>query len=400
VTDRDYDVVVLGATGFTGRLVAADLAERLAGSPTRWAVAGRDAAKLRAVVDRIGSAGDPPAIEVVDVGDPAALISLSARTRVLATTVGPFARYGEPVARACVTTGTHYADITGEPAYVRLLQDRYDGEARARGVKLVSCCGFDSVPHDLGARFTVGHLPDDVPLTVRAYVRGEGRFSGGTAVSALDAIAAGSISPEAGRIEAPGQRRAVGLPPRIHRVPELGGYGVPLPTIDPSIVLRSARVLEGYGSAFRYGHYARVRRLPTVVAGLGLVGVAAAMASFGPTRSVLERLLPSPGEGPDAEQRARSSFDVTFLGSGAGVQVVTRVAGGDPGYEETAKMLAEAALSLAHDDGPEVAGVLTPAVALGEPYHRRLVDRGLVFELLSRSTNDPRGPREEASHVG
>jgi short subunit dehydrogenase-like uncharacterized protein len=394
VADRRYDVALLGATGFTGRLVAAELADRLAGTPTRWAIAGRSPDKLAAVADELdtrdGSATEPnrPDIEVVDVDDLVGLLDLTARTTVLATTVGPYARHGELVAQACVRSGTHYADITGEPAFVDLLRDRYDEDARERGVKLVSCCGFDSVPHDLGVRFTVAQLPDDVPLTVRGYVRGEGFFSGGTAASAIEAIASGVLPSGSGRIEAPGQRRAVGLPRRIHRVPELRAYGVPLPTIDPAIVLRSARVLPGYGSAFRYGHYARVRRLPTVVAGIGTVGVAAAMARFGPTRSVLRLVLPDSGDGPSEEVRARSRFDVTFIGHGAGVQVMTRVAGGDPGYDETAKMLAEAALSLLEDDGPDVAGVLTPAIGLGEPYHQRLVDRGLVFEVLDAGHHD------------
>lgn len=377
-----YDLVLLGATGFTGQLTAAHLATSLAGTDASWALAGRDAGRLAAVAEAVGGT---PALEVVDTTDLVGLLDLAARTRVLATTVGPYARHGELVAQACVRSGTHYADITGEPGYVQLLLDRYDADAQRAGVKLVTCCGFDSVPHDLGVRFTVAHLPDDASLSVRGYVRGQGRVSGGTAASALEAIATRSLPSLAG---AAGRststvRQAGPLPRRVHRVPELDTWAVPLPTIDPAIVLRSARALPGYGTAFRYGHYARVRRLPTLVAGVGAVGVGAAMASFGPTRSLLERVLPKAGEGPDEETRARSRFDVTFLGRGAdGSEVVTRVAGGDPGYDETARMLGEAALSLAFDDGPDDAGILTPAVGLGAPYHDRLLDVGLRFEVL------------------
>ena len=382
---RQHDLVLLGATGFTGQLVAAHLARRA--GDLRWAIAGRDPDRLATIAAGLDEAAGarPPDIEVVDVTDREALHALAGRTRVLATTVGPYARLGEPVVEACVRQGTHYADITGEPAFVSLLRDRYDTEAADRGVKVVTCCGFDSVPHDLGVRFTVDHLPDDVPLTVRGYVSFNGRLSGGTLHSALEAAATRSL-PRPGRDRSPDPRalrRVAPLPARLHRIEQLGGWGVPLPTIDPVIVLRSARVLDGYGSAFRYGHFFRVRGLPAVLAGAGVLGVAGAMASVGPTRSLLERVLPEPGEGPDEQTRARSTFSVTFLGRGADTTVTTRVSGGDPGYDETATMLGEAALSLALDDGPATAGVLTPAVGLGAPYLARLRDQGLRFEVVT-----------------
>ncbi len=385
--DRAYDLVLLGATGFTGQLVAAHLAGRTEG--VRWAIAGRDRQRLDEVAAAVsaGPGRHRPDVEVVDVTDLVGLLALTASTRVLATTVGPYAQLGELVAQACVRSGTHYADITGEPGFVSLLRRRYDADAAGRGVKLVTCCGFDSVPHDLGVRFTVDHLPDDVPLTVRGYVTGRGRLSGGTAHSALAAIGQGIVR-EDGDDHRDGpdpgvRRRTAALPARIHRVRELGGWAVPMPTIDPVIVLRSARVLEGYGSAFRYGHFAHVQRLPTVVAGVSALGTAAALASFGPTRSLLERVVPARGEGPDEATRARSSFAVTFLGRGGDHTVTTRVSGGDPGYDETARMLGEAALSLALDDGPSTAGVLTPAVGLGRPYLSRLMAHGPRFEVVT-----------------
>ncbi|MFP4149239.1 MAG: hypothetical protein ACLFV0_07100 [Nitriliruptoraceae bacterium] len=157
-----------------------------------------------------------------------------------------------------------------------------------------------------------------------------------------------------------------------------------MPTIDPSIVLRSARELDGYGSAFRYGHYAHVHRLPVAAAGIAGVATAAAMASFTPTRALLERLLPDAGSGPDEATRARSSFAVVFLGQGGDATVTTRVSGGDPGYEETARMLGEAALLLARGQAPGRPGVVTPAIALGQPYLDRLRAIGLSFEVLAQ----------------
>jgi short subunit dehydrogenase-like uncharacterized protein len=408
---RTNDIALLGATGFTGALVADHLASRVfnghagddASGPRdaalRWAIAGRNPDKLERLADdlalRHGDAARPDVV-IADIDDPDSLDALAGRTRVLATTVGPYVQHGEPVVAACVRAGTHYADITGEPAFVDAIRARHDAAARDNGVAIVTCCGFDSVPHDLGAWFTVGHLPDDVPISVRGYVRGSGRISGGTAASAVQAIAAGTRpqrgTPAAGSRAA---RRAVhALPARIHRVAALQAYGVPLPTIDPVMIARSAAVLPGYGTAFRYGHYARVGRLPTVIAGVGVIGGIAAMAKTAPTRRVLHRLLPAQGDGPSAAQRAKGSFEVVFIGSGGDRTVMTRVAGGDPGYGETSRMLGEAALSLAFDGAPRhpgatadddvpTAGILTPAIALGAPYQRRLAALGITFEVLN-----------------
>ncbi len=384
MTDRAYDVVLLGATGFTGRLTAEHLARRLNGTTTRWAIAGRNRDKLEAVA--AGLPGDDPGIEVVDVDDLDGLTDLAGRTTALATTVGPFAERGLPVVEACVRAGTDYADITGEPAFVAEVRGRFDAPAREAGVRLVSCCGFDSVPHDLGVALAVSELPDDAPLTVRGYVEADARFSGGTARSALGAIASRQLP--SNRVEGDRQREVRSLPLRIHRIdPAVGidGYGVPLPTIDPAIVLRSAAALDGYGSRFRYGHFARIRSLPLVVGGVAGVATVGALAALPPTRALLEKVLPASGEGPSAERRARSSFAVTVHGSGGGRQVVARVSGGDPGYDETAKMLGEAVLALAQDGGTGHVGAVTPAQGLGAGYRSRLVAQGMRFEVLSTS---------------
>lgn len=382
MSDRAYDVVLLGATGFTGRLTAEHLARRLSGTTTRWAIAGRNRDKLTALASELP--GDGPAIEVVDVDDLDGLTKLAGRTKALATTVGPFAEHGLPVVEACVRAGTEYADITGEPAFVTEVRDRFDDPAREAGIRLVSCCGFDSVPHDLGVALTVEQLPDDAPVTVRAYVEADARFSGGTAISALGAIASRKLP--SNRVEGETAREVRSLPMSIHRIdPAVGidGYGVPLPTIDPAIVLRSAAALDGYGSKFRYGHFARVRTLPVVAGSIAGAATFGALAALPPTRALLQKVLPSSGEGPSAERRARSSFAVTFHGVGGGQQVITRVSGGDPGYDETAKMLGEAVLTLAQDGATGHTGAVTPAQGLGAGYRQRLIAQGLRFEVVS-----------------
>lgn len=379
MSDREHDLVLLGATGFTGGLTARYLAARVAGTDVRLAIAGRDRSRLEAVRDELpGGVG----VEVVDVHDLVGLLDLAARTRVLATTVGPFARHGELVVQACVRRGTHYVDITGEPGFVDLIRSRYDADAQRAGVRVVPSCGFDSVPHDLGAHWTVEQLPADVPISIRGYVRASGRASGGTVTSAMDAIATRSTGPMVPKAIEQEGRRIGPLPARVHRVEELDAYGVPLPTIDPAIVLASARHLERYGPDFRYGHFAQVRTPGMVAAGVAGAAAFGAMASTAPTRALLRRLLPSQGEGPTPEQRAAGRFTVTLLAQAGATRLRTRVSGGDPGYDETAKMLGEAGLHLvqAPDHGP--AGVLTPAVALGEAYRRRLEERGTDFEVL------------------
>ena len=386
--DRTYDLVLLGATGFTGGLVAEHVARRLAGTTTRWAVAGRSIDKLDAVRDRLAAVGAEPAVEVVDVHDLVGLLRLAEQTRVVATTVGPYVDHGELVVQACIRSGTDYCDITGEPAFVDRIIARYDGDARQRGVRLVPCCGFDSIPHDLGARFTVEQLPDDTPITLRGFVRARGLPSGGTWNSAIKAMGQADLRSVAGGARPAGDsdRRARSLPLRIERVPEIGAWGVPLPTIDPAVVLRSARALPAYGPDFRYGHYAHVRQVTTVAGMVGGAGLLMGLARLGPTRELLLRLRSS-GDGPSAEQREAGWFQVTFLGEADGQRVTTRVRGGDPGYGDTAKMLGESALSLATDDDlPEVAGVLTTAQAFeGGALQRRLEQQGMTFEVLERA---------------
>lgn len=384
--ERSYDIVAFGATGFTGGLVAEYLAER-APEGVRWAIAGRSEPKLRALAARLASRPRPPdGVVVADVGDEASLRSMAAATRVLATTVGPFEHHGELVLRACVKEGTDYLDITGEPLFVQRAIDRYDAEARERGLKIVSCCGFDSIPHDLGVLFTIDRLAPRGPVTIEGIVRSRGTISGGTWHSAIHAF---SNAAEYARMRrqkrrAPeGGRRVRGLPPRVRYEREVGGWIAPLPTIDPEVVLRSARLLDEYGPDFAYGHYVCVKRLTTLAAGAAVVSGVVALAQIPPARALLLKVK-DPGEGPSEEQRARAWFRVTFLAQSGDRRIVTEVSGGDPGYGETSKMLAESALCLALDRErtPALSGVITPAAAMGRPLIERLTRAGIAFRVV------------------
>ncbi|MFF2995292.1 saccharopine dehydrogenase family protein [Streptomyces sp. NPDC057950] len=380
-TDRAYDIVLFGATGFVGALTAEYLAAH-APEGLRWAIAGRDPKKLERLRDRL--AGTPDVIRA-DVSDPASLRELARGARVVATTVGPYIVHGEELVAACADAGTDYLDLTGEPEFVDLMYVRHDARARETGARLVHACGFDSVPHDLGAYFTVRQLPEGVPLRVDGFVRTQAMFSGGTFASALTQFARGrqilTAARDRGRHEPRLMERRASAPVSAPRyAKEVGAWALPLPTIDPQIVLRSARALRRYGPDFRYRHYAAVQRLPIAVGGVAAVGAVFAAAQLPPARRWLSDRI-KPGEGPSAARRARSWFSVRFVGEGGGRRVFTEVAGGDPGYDETAKMFAESALSLAFDDLPRTAGQVTTAVAMGDALIARLRAAGITFRV-------------------
>ena len=388
---RDYDIVLFGATGFTGTLTAEYLAAN-APEDCRWALAGRSRAKLEAVRSRL--AGTDPRLAdlpllLADVSDPGSLAAVASSARVVISTVGPYIEYGEPLVAACAGAGTDYVDLTGEPEFVDLMYVRYHRQAVGSGARIVHACGFDSIPHDLGARFTVLQLPEGVPLRVRGMLRAGGRLSGGTFHSALTAMSRGrqlrdaSAARRAVESKPEGRRvRVTARPP--HRDAESGHWLVPLPTIDPLVVKRSAAALDRYGPDFEYAHYAAVKRLPVAVGGIAGVGGLALAAQVPPLRRLLLSRVPQ-GQGPSAERRARSWFSMRFVGEGGGERVLTEVAGGDPGYGETAKMLAESALCLAFDDNPSTAGAVTTATAMGEHLTDRLVKAGITFSGLSQN---------------
>ncbi|HEX3690223.1 MAG TPA: saccharopine dehydrogenase NADP-binding domain-containing protein [Solirubrobacteraceae bacterium] len=379
---REYDVVVFGATGFTGALTAEYLAA--AAGAGRWAIAGRSREKLEAVGRRLST--DVPLI-VADVNDPTSIRAMAESTRVVITTVGPYIHYGEPLVAACAAAGTHYVDLTGEPEFVDLMWLRHHEQAQRTGAKLVHSCGFDSIPYDLGALYSVSALPEGVPIKLEGFVRVGATFSGGTLHSAVHIMArlrqGRQVATQRKRLEAqPDGRRVKGITAPPHRDAVAGGWALPAPTIDPVTVLRSARALDRYGPDFSYGHYIVAKRLPVAAGLVAGVGTVVALAQLPPTRKALLKLKDS-GDGPSPEQRAKGWFSVKFRGEGGGRRVVTEVSGGDPGYGETSKMLAEAAMCLAHDDLPDRAGQLTPAVAMGQALIDRLLAAGITFTTVS-----------------
>jgi short subunit dehydrogenase-like uncharacterized protein len=388
MADRAHDIVLFGATGFAGALTAEYLA-RNAPADCRWALAGRNLAKLENARGKLATI-DPALSKLpllsADSSDPAALQTIAESTRVLATTVGPYIVHGEPLVDACADAGTDYLDLTGEPEFVDTMYLRHHDRAVRTGARLVHACGFDSIPHDIGAYYTVLQLPEDVPLTVRGYVEASVRPSGGTFHSAVTAFSRAGANISAARKRARAEPaltgRTVNVSPGLpHHAAVTGGWALPVPALDPQVVGRSARALERYGPHFRYSHFWSMPHLWTAAGAVAGVAGLAALAQVPPARNALLKRMPQ-GEGPSPARRARSWFRVTFVGEGGGQRVVTRVSGGDPGYDETARMLGESAFALAFDDLPETSGQVTTAAAMGDALLWRLQKSGMSFEIL------------------
>jgi short subunit dehydrogenase-like uncharacterized protein len=394
-SDRRFDLVVFGATGFTGRLTAEYLAQH-APPDLRWAIAGRNQQKLEQVRDDLherfggkGGRGGTDELEILkaDVTDAGSVRAVAEAADVAVTTVGPYLQFGEPLVAACAEAGTDYVDLTGEPEFVDRMYLQHGKAAEASGARLVHACGFDSIPHDLGAQFTVQQLPDDVPLRVRGFVTAGGTLSGGTFASALTAF-----SRPRQMAQAASQRRRVEPRPEGRRARAttgtpgyeraIGKWVLPFPSLDPQVVARSARALPEYGPDFTYSHFIALSN-PVTAAGVVVgAGSVFALAQLPPTRALLTKMRPS-GSGPSAEQRDKGWFRVRFLAETPdGRQVRTEVTGGDPGYGETAKMLAESALCLATDDLPGTAGQVTTAVAMGDTLRHRLERADMRFRVL------------------
>ncbi|NYG05628.1 short subunit dehydrogenase-like uncharacterized protein [Phycicoccus badiiscoriae] len=402
---RPYDVVVFGATGFVGRLVAAYLAEH-APADVRIALAGRSRQRLEEVRAGLPAAAHDWPLVTADVADPASLRELAASTTAVASTVGPYLRYGLPLVQACADAGTHYADLTGEVLFVRAAIDAVDARARETGARIVTACGYDSIPSDLGVLLLHERAVADAAgglLDTTLHARSKGGLSGGT------------IDSSRAQLEAVGEDRTLrkvlfdpyALSPDRSAEPELGSERDPssvftdsetgewvgpfiMASFNTRIVRRSNALRDhAYGRRFRYrevssyGRGLRGRRratLFTAVMGLAFAGLANPR-----TRPLFDALAPSPGEGPSEENRRSGWFSMKIrTTTETGRRYLATVsAQGDPGYAATAVMLGEAALCLALDGDrlPQAAGVLTPATAMGDALVERLRARDFVMTV-------------------
>ncbi len=400
--DRPHDIVVYGATGFVGLLTAKYLAEH-APPGVRIALGGRSESKLESTRAQLGV--DWPLV-VADSSDVAAVKALAESTKVVATTVGPYFKYGKPLVEACAAAGTHYADLTGEVLFMRWSIDAADAAAKESGARIVHTCGFDSIPSDIGtlllheAAQAGGH--GDLGETALVVKSMRGGASGGTIDSmrvSVDEVKKDksgrrtltdpyALSPDPSA-EPDGKSERDSLRP--FKDDRLGGWLAPfvMGTVNSRVVRRS-NALQGhaYGTGLRYRELMLTGGGPLGLAKAGgvaggIAGVFAGMATPG-ARQILDRVLPSPGEGPSEEAREKGFFNIdihTTTSDGTKLRCEIR-APGDPGYKATAVMLGESALCLALDDLPEGGGVLTPATAMGTKLADRLKAAGHSYEVV------------------
>jgi short subunit dehydrogenase-like uncharacterized protein len=427
MSTRDLDIVVFGATGFTGALIAEYLAgrheaaETKGGGPLRVGLAGRSIKKLEAVLQRVNAvlskrsfAEGAPVFSLLeaDVGDKASVLRVAERTHVLLSTVGPFASHGLPIVQACAESGTHYCDITGEPHFIRASIDACDEIAQKSGARIVHTCGFDSIPSDLGMCVLHEFLKEQGEATelLRAtlgVLSMKGTFSGGTAASVTELLQLAASDRKIRRLLAD----PYGLSPNREAEPNLGreadlvslehdaflGRWVApfvMASVNTRVVRRSNALLgHAYGRTMRYREVTVLKRGPLgfLSGSAAMLGLGALVVSqkFGVTRQIARRMLPKPGEGPDEAARNAGSFRLRIEAeNAAGKRFRVHVAGtSDPGYGETAKMAGESALCLLRDQGmlPKRAGVLTPAAAMGMPLVSRLRNAGMTFEASQAS---------------
>ena len=402
--NREYDVILFGATGFTGRLVAEFLlANYGAGNDLRWAMAGRSLDKLERVREELGNRDIP--LLTADSDDLQSLTDLAQQTQVVCTTVGPYALYGSGLVEACVNQGTHYCDLTGETQWMRRMIDAHQGTAEASGARIVHTCGFDSIPSDLGVLFLQNAMLEKhgVPAChVKYRVAGaSGTFSGGTVASLINVMEEASRDRALRKLLAdPYALNPQGAPRGSDRNDQTGAiydedferWTLPfvMAAINTRVVRRSNALMDHrYGEDFRYdeamlapaGQGALISKL---AAGAMTAGTAA--MAIPPFRALAKRFLPSPGEGPSLEVREKGYFDILLYGihpEDRDKDMQAQVTGDrDPGYGSTSKMLAESAVCLARDELACGGGFWTPASAMGEMLIDRLqASAGLTFSI-------------------
>lgn len=388
VSEKEFDIVIFGATGFTGRLVAEYMAKQYAGSSLRWAMAGRNAAKLNEVRDLIGAPSDTPLV-TADSEDVASIEAMVARAKCVLTTAGPYQLYGSCLVAACAKLGTDYVDLSGEPGWMHEMIAAHSAAAKASGARIVFSCGFDSIPFDLGvyflqeaARAEFGGPAPRVRGRVRSMV---GTFSGGTAASFGATMAALSKDPSLFSVLADpfslcegfkGPDQPDGRKP--YEDEAIAQWVAPfiMADINTKNIHRSNALMgHAYGQEFAYDEM--------MVTGAGEEGKA--MAEFVATANPLGGDdAPKPGEGPSKEEREAGSYDVMFHGQMADGRVIKVSVGGDldPGYGSTSRMIAESAVCLTQDCADLAGGIYTPAPAMGDKLIARLVNHaGLTFAI-------------------
>ena len=403
-----YQLVVYGATSFVGQLLTRYLVQNYGvNQQLKWAIAGRSASKLNELKQNLGSGASQLTTIIADAQDESALKAMCQQTKVVVSTVGPYALYGSSLVKVCATLGTDYCDLTGEPQWIARMIEQYESVAQASGARIVHCCGFDSIPSDLGtfylqqqAQQRLGQTCSQVKLRVKAI---RGGFSGGTVASMMELFSEISKNPSLRKVMAnpyalcPPSNQQKPKQPNLQFAQydkDADAWSAPfvMAGINTKVVHRSNALSNyAYGTQFIYDETmltgkGLIAGAVAVGASVGLAGFVAA-AVIPPTRRILQKIVPQAGEGPTPKQQEQGFYDIRLIGlTNNGQRLTAKVTGDrDPGYGSTAKMLGEAAVCLATDisKNDKTGGFWTPSTALGQ----RLIDRlqakaGLTFSIV------------------
>ncbi|NEP10756.1 MAG: saccharopine dehydrogenase [Symploca sp. SIO2C1] len=407
MTERAYDVILYGATGFVGKQTVQYFANYVCTSEIRWAIAGRDRQKLESVKAQVGARANSAEILVADSQNQSAVDEMVAQTHVLLNTAGPFALYGTPIVDACVRSRTHYVDITGETPWVKTLITRYHEQAAAEGTRIIPFCGFDSVPSDLGTYLMVRYIQQELGTEcteVKAYFQAVGGFNGGTMASALNLHESGQWEEVSAPflLNPPGTYSQAELQHNLD--PEYPYYDQDLKTwsapffmapVNTRVVRRSKALYNQwenpYGSEFTYQEY---MKFDEPLAWFQATGVTAVMGLFGTMmersmlRPLLKSFIPKPGSGPSEKTMNEGWFRCELLGKASNGRLVRGLIQdqGDPGNRATVKFVCESALTLVLEQdtlpgGRSRGGILTPATGLGDALANRLRQAGMILDI-------------------
>ena len=371
MVEKEYDLIIHGATGFTGQLICDYLYKHNDSKAIKWAISGRNTSKLEPISKKYNVD-----LFQVDSFENKALDLITSKSKVIISVVGPYAIYGKQLIESCVNNNCHYLDITGESSFVQYVKNKYSKKAIETNTMLVSCCGFESIPPDIGTYYSIKQLNEE-NIDIKCYMKTKGQISGGTWASFLNISSSGRIKKKIQN----NQSKKQGTKNKIlFYNKELKKWALIFPDIDQYIIRRSSKLIDGYGENVRFVKYMLFKSLFKVAALLVPLFFILFLAKFKFSKKWLESFIPS-GTGPSEEARAKHWFEYILIGKTEKQKIITTVKGGDPGYGETSKFVTEMGLALIlnKDQLNHKKGVLTPAACAGDVILKRLQKSGIEF---------------------
>ena len=369
MVDKEYDIIIHGATGFTGKLISDYIYHHKDSRFIKWAISGRNLKKLKPISDKYNVA-----LFKVDSFDIDSLNIITQKAKLIISVVGPYDIYGKKLVESCVNNNCHYLDITGETSFVHYIKNNYTKKAIDSKTILVSCCGFESIPPDIGTYYSTKHLEEEI-IDIKCYMKTKGQISGGTWASFLNHF---NSKKEKNRLNKKVSKKVKNK--IIFYNKEFKKWALLFPDIDKHIISRSSKSIKGYAENMRFTKYMLFNSLFKIISLLIPILFISILAKFKLTRKWLESFIPS-GTGPSEDKRAQHWFEYILVGTTKNQKITTIVKGGDPGYGETSKFVAEMglAINLDYDKLNCKKGVLTPAECAGDIMLERLKGSGIEF---------------------